>query len=67
MNDKSPLTERQTEVLALVAKGMRNAEIATLLGVSHKTVEQHSFQTLPRLGASNRAEAVAIAVRAGWI
>jgi NarL family two-component system response regulator LiaR len=57
------LTPRQTEVLELMVKGMRNPEIAECLTVSEATVKHHVRAILEKLGASNRSEAVAIAIR----
>ena len=51
------LTPRQTEILALVAAGLRNAEIAARLHVTSKTVEHHVSAILQKLGARTRAEA----------
>lgn len=67
MRNESPLTERQTEVLALVAQNKQAKEIARLLGCEHRSVEGHMLRLRKRLGVSSRIEAVAIAVRAGWI
>ena len=57
------LTDRQHEVLTLVAQGLRTKEIANRLGLSAESVRDHSDATYRKLGASNRAEAVAIALR----
>jgi two-component system, NarL family, response regulator LiaR len=57
------LTDRQREVLALVAAGMSNPEIAERLVVSLPTVRFHVSTILAKLGASNRAEAAALAVK----
>jgi NarL family two-component system response regulator LiaR len=57
------LTPRQTEVLELMVKGLRNPEIAEKLTVSEATVKHHVRAILEKLGASNRSEAVAIAIR----
>ncbi len=61
------LTNRQLEVLALVAQGLRNAEIAERLVVSEKTVDHHVSSILGRLGVRNRGEASAAAVCMGLI
>lgn len=51
-----PLTEREEEVLALVARGRTNAEIGTELFVSLSTVKTHIASLLAKLGARNRVE-----------
>lgn len=61
-----PLTMRELEVLALVAAGMRNAEIAEELHVSVNTVEFHMRNLLGKLGARSRTEAVNRARTAGY-
>ncbi len=53
----SGLTARELEVLALLAEGLRNAEIADRLFVSAKTVDHHVSAILRKLGARNRSEA----------
>ena len=60
------LTARELEVLALVAEGLRNAEIAARLVVSVKTVDHHVGAILRKLGVRSRAEAAAAAVRGGF-
>lgn len=57
------LTQRQREVLALVVQGYSNQEIANKLFVSLATVRFHVSTILAKLGASNRAEAAAMAVK----
>jgi len=56
-------TDRQMTVLSSLAKGLTNKEIATILGVSHSAVKQHLNAIFFKLGATNRSEAVAIAMR----
>ena len=60
-----PLSPREREVLALVAEGKSNREIATALIVTENTAKYHVAQLLNKLGANSRAEAVARAVGAG--
>jgi NarL family two-component system response regulator LiaR len=57
------LTERQRQVLALIAEGQSNAEIADRLVISLATVRYHVSNILSKLGAANRAEAAALAIK----
>jgi DNA-binding CsgD family transcriptional regulator len=57
------LSPRQREVLDLVAEGRTSKEIAMILGISESTVNWHLANAFERLGASSRAEAVAISMR----
>jgi DNA-binding CsgD family transcriptional regulator len=61
------LTARESQVLALVAEGLRNAEIAQRLFLSPRTVETHVSAVLGKLEADTRAEAAAKAVRFGLL
>ena len=54
-----PLTARETEILRLVAAGMRNQEIADQLVISLSTVKRHIANTYGKLGVTHRTEAVA--------
>ena len=62
-----PLTERELEVLRLVAKGWSNKRIAKELGIGERTVAFHVENLLAKLGADNRTEAVVEAIRRGWL
>lgn len=57
------LSSRQQEVLQLLVKGFNNAEIADRLGISRTVVKEHVETLLAKLGASNRTELTAIAIR----
>jgi len=57
------LSEREMEVLAEVAKGESNGEIAGVLGLSEKTVRNHVSSILSKLALGNRIEAATFAVR----
>ena len=57
------LTPREHEVLALMVEGLSNPEIARRLSVSRSTARAHVSNILSKLGVSNRAEAVALALR----
>jgi ATP/maltotriose-dependent transcriptional regulator MalT len=65
--DASPLTERETDLLRLVATGLTNREIAAELFVSEKTVERHLSNVFRKLDVSSRAAATARAVRLGLV
>ena len=61
------LTPRETQVLELVADGLSNKAIAAALGVSDETVKFHLGSILGKLGASNRTDAVRLALQRGLI
>lgn len=66
LSDES-LTEREIEVLRHVAGGNRNRDIAEQLFISEETVKVHVKHVMEKLGANDRTQAVAIAVRRGII
>lgn len=61
------LTERELEVLRLLAQGMPNKEIAAQLVISERTAKFHVSSIMGKLGATNRTEAVALAAQKGLI
>lgn len=61
------LSDRESEVLALVASGCSNQEIADELGIAYNTVKNHLRSILAKLGVSNRTEAAAYAVSHGLV
>jgi DNA-binding CsgD family transcriptional regulator len=67
VDDGSPLTSRETEVLRLVATGMSNREIASTLVLSEHTVHRHVANILRKLAQSTRVGAATHATRVGLI
>jgi NarL family two-component system response regulator LiaR len=61
------LTERELEVLNLLAQGMPNKEIAAQLVISERTAKFHVSSIMGKLGATNRTEAVSLAAQKGLI
>jgi two-component system NarL family response regulator len=61
------LSDREREVLELVAAGKSNKQIAKALGIADGTVKVHVANILSKLGAQGRSEAVAVAVRRGLV
>ncbi len=64
---EQPLTPREIEVLQLLAEGLSNKSIAGRLGISDQTAKFHVASIMSKLGASNRTDAVRLALRRGLI
>ncbi len=64
---QSPLTEREAEVLDMLAKGLANKQIAAALGISEHTIKFHVSSIYTKLNVSNRTEAVREGLRGGWV
>jgi DNA-binding NarL/FixJ family response regulator len=62
-----PLSKRETEILQKVAYGATTKEVAHDLGISPHTVKTHLERIFEKLGANDRAQAVAIAIRSGLV
>lgn len=62
-----PLSDREQEVLSLMAEGHNNSEIARQLYVSPNTVKTHVRGILNKLGVKNRIQAAILAVRYGLV
>jgi len=59
------ITERQADVLRLVAKGLTNSDIARTLNISENTVKQHAHQVYLALGVTSRTEAMVVLAKMG--
>jgi DNA-binding NarL/FixJ family response regulator len=64
---EAPLSKRETQILQKVAYGATTKEVAEELGISPHTVKTHLERVFEKLGASDRAQAVAIAIRKGLV
>jgi len=62
-----PLTERETQILQLLARGLANKQIAAALGISEHTVKFHVSSIYTKLGATNRTEAVRKGLQQGLV
>lgn len=63
----TPLTQREHQVLACIADGLSNREIAKALDVAHRSATTYVSQVIAKLGAKSRTEALAIATRRGLL
>jgi serine-type D-Ala-D-Ala carboxypeptidase/endopeptidase (penicillin-binding protein 4) len=61
------LTPRQREVLELIVEGLDNAQIASRLGITERTVRAHVSSVLERTGMTNRTQAAVAAIQRGWV
>jgi len=66
-SDRTNLTLREIEIVELLAEGHGNRDIARLLSISEETIKTHLRRIYEKLGASDRAQAVAIALRQNLI
>ncbi len=64
---KGELTDRESEVLRLIAFGYSNKEIGTRLELSVKTIEAHKAHAMRKLGISSRIDIVRYAILQGWL
>jgi DNA-binding NarL/FixJ family response regulator len=65
--EKDDLTRRECDIMHYVARGGSNREIASYLGIGEETVKTYMRSILPKLGANDRAHAVAICMRRGYL
>jgi DNA-binding NarL/FixJ family response regulator len=65
--EQAPLSKREREILQKIANGATTKEVANDLGISPHTVKTHLERIFEKLGANDRAQAVAIAIRTGLV
>ena len=63
----TPLTPKEVQILTYIAEGNSNRRIATIMGISEQTIKNHVSAILRKLNANDRAHAVFLAIRNGWI
>jgi DNA-binding NarL/FixJ family response regulator len=61
------LTDREQQVVTMVAQGHTNKETSASLGITVKTVESHKTKIMQKLGINSRAELVRFAILQGWL
>ncbi|WP_322987563.1 response regulator transcription factor, partial [Dehalococcoides mccartyi] len=66
-NFVTPLTNREKQILTLIANGNTNKQIANNLEISEQTIKNHVSAILRKLNANDRAHAVVVAIRCGLI
>ncbi len=66
-SSNAPITGRETEILSYVAQGYGNKQIAQVLKISEQTIKNHMTSILRKLDASDRTQAVVMAMQSGWI
>jgi len=66
-SSEHPFSPREIEVLTLACEGLTNKEIAYRLGISERTVQFHMNSIFNKTTTNSRTEAVALALRSGWI
>ncbi|QED48603.1 response regulator transcription factor [Cytobacillus dafuensis] len=67
MKEENPLTEREREVLRMVADGKTAKEISVILFLSQGTVRNYMSEIISKLHVKNRIEAITVAAEKGWI
>lgn len=63
----TPLTSKEVQILTHIAEGNTNKRIASMIGISEQTIKNHVSAILRKLNANDRAHAVFLALRSGWI
>ena len=64
--ERSPLSQREREIVALVAQGFKNKEIAEKIFISEQTVKNHLHNIFDKLGVSDRLELALYAIHKGF-
>lgn len=67
LESEQRLTDREGEVLQLIAEGNTNAQIAECLGISQRTVETHRANLMDKLGLTTQAGLIRYAIRVGIV